>query len=374
MTDTVLLLAGEASGDQHGGALAAELRRRRPDVSLVGTGGPAMEAEGVELVARLDELAVMGFAEVLPRLPFFRRLYREIEAIVDRPDTRLVVPIDYPGFNMRVARSAHRRGRRVLYYIPPKVWAWRPGRARVLAEITSRVASILPFEVEMLERAGVHAEYVGHPLLDRPDVHGDEDAFRDRWGLQPDRPLLALLPGSRMQEVSRHLGLFERAAGLVLAARPDVLPVVSRAPTLPETTFARASFPVVDDARGLLRHATAALVKSGTATLEAALEGTPAAVAYRTSSPTWLLASALLRTEYVSLPNLVAGAAVVPEYLQRAATPHALADALIPLLNPGSPEREEQLRGMATVRGRLGRPGAAGRVANMVVELMESDA
>jgi lipid-A-disaccharide synthase len=226
----------------------------------------------------------------------------------------------------------------------------------------------------MLERAGVHAEYVGHPLLDRPDVHGDEDAFRDRWGLQPDRPLLALLPGSRMQEVSRHLGLFERAAGLVLAARPDVLPVVSRAPTLPETTFARASFPVVDDARGLLRHATAALVKSGTATLEAALEGTPAAVAYRTSSPTWLLASALLRTEYVSLPNLVAGAAVVPEYLQRAATPHALADALIPLLNPGSPEREEQLRGMATVRGRLGRPGAAGRVANMVVELMESDA
>ena len=366
----MLLLAGEASGDEHGAALVAALRARGPDLRFVGIGGARMAAEGVELFAGLDELAVMGVAEVLPRLPFFRRLERTISVKLDDPAIELVVPIDYPGFNMRIARAASRRGRRVLYYIAPKVWAWRPGRARALATSTDRLAVILPFEADFLTRSGVRAEYVGHPLLDRPDdVEGAED-FRARWGLDPDRPVLALLPGSRVQEIKRHLGLFVRTAERVLDARPDVQSVVSKAPHLPRELYGGLTLPVVDDARGLLRIAQAALVKSGTATLEAAIEATPSVVAYRTSVLTYWAARALVRTEHIALPNLVAGARVVPEYLQGAATPETLAQAVVPLLDPDSPERAQQLEGFTRVRAALGAPGAAGRVADIALELM----
>lgn len=370
MRPGVLLLAGEASGDEHAASLAVALQKRLPDVRLVGTGGPKMEDAGVELLAELDQLAVMGFAEVLPRLQYFRGLQRTLESAMDEPGMELVVPVDYPGFNLRIARAARRRGRRVLYYIAPKVWAWRPGRTRDLASVTDRVAVVLPFEAQPLRDAGVRAEYVGHPLLDRRDAVDDHRSFRARWGIEERRPILALLPGSRPQEIERHLGLFTAAAERVRTTRPDVVAVVSRATSLPPALFEGLPCTVVEGTRALLRHARAALVKSGTATLEAAIEGTPSVVAYRTSTPTWLLARALLRTEHVALPNLVAGRRIVPEYLQADATPRALADALLPLLDEDTRERAEQVDRLGGVAGALGAPGAAERVADMALELM----
>jgi lipid-A-disaccharide synthase len=370
MSRTVLVLAGEASGDEHAATFVAELQKREGDLRFVGTGGPRMEAEGVELLAGLDDLAVMGVAEVLPRLPFFRRLKRNVERILDARDVPLTVLVDYPGFNLRIAGAARRRASRVLYYIAPKAWAWGPRRARRLAEVTDRVAAILPFEVEFFRSHGVHAEYVGHPLLDRSDQVVERAAFAERSGLEAERPILALLPGSRRQEVERHLGPFLETAERVRAVSPEVQPVLSRSPNLPATLYAHVDVPVADDARALLRHAAAALVKSGTATLEAALECTPTVVAYRTSPLTWAVARLALRTRYVSLPNLVAGAPVVPELLQRDATPARLAQALVPLLDPDSPERAAQLTGFRTVRGRLGSPGAAGRVADIAMQLL----
>jgi lipid-A-disaccharide synthase len=366
----VLVLAGEASGDMYGGAFAAALRSRIPDVALTGIGGPRMREAGVDLVAELDRLAVMGFAEVLPRLPYFWNLERRLRRLVESGDVQLVVAIDYPGLNLRIARAAHTRGVPVLYYVAPQVWAWRPERAREIAEVTDRVAAILPFEPAFLEAHGVRATFVGHPLLDEERAADPPRAsFCARWGLDPARALLALLPGSRRQELHRHLGLFADACRMVGALRADVLGVVARVPGLPVSLYEREGLPVVDDARGLLAHARAALVKSGTATLEAALAGTPTVVAYRTSGLTWAVANRLVRVPFVSLPNLIANQRIVPEHLQANATAERLAQDLLPLLD-GGVERDAQTSAFTRVRAALGTPGVAGRVADIAVELL----
>jgi lipid-A-disaccharide synthase len=241
-----------------------------------------MEEAGVELLAGLDELSVMGFVEVLPRIPYFRRLAARVHRLMDEERPDAVVLVDYPGFNLRMARAAHRRGIPVLYYIAPQVWAWKQRRARTMAEVTDRVAVILPFEAEFLAAFGVRATYVGHPLLDRPDEVVDRDVFCSRYGLDPDRRLLAMLPGSRGQELARHLGPFRAIAERVVAARPDVLPVFSRAASVPATRFHDLGFPVVDETRALQRHADAALVKSGTSTRAGIRPGRPHARGRRT--------------------------------------------------------------------------------------------
>ena len=220
---TILLLAGEASGDHHAAALSVALRKRLPGARLVGLGGPLMAAAGVELLAGLDQLAVMGFVEVLSHLRFFHGLEKRVQSLVDSGRMDLVIPVDYPGFNLRVARYAHRRGIPVLYYIAPQVWAWKPGRARRLAEDTDRVAVILPFEAAILAAAGADVRFVGHPLLERDDAVADREAFAKSIGVDPARSLLALLPGSRHQEVARHLAPFAGAArqvGLSQTRRP----------------------------------------------------------------------------------------------------------------------------------------------------------
>ncbi len=372
---SILLSAGEASGDLHGAALARALRGRWPGARLWGLGGPRMKAEGVELMAGLDRLAVMGFAEVVRHLPFFAGLLARLRRALDgsRPD--LVIPIDYPGLNMRLARAARGRGVPVLYYIAPQVWAWKWRRARELARTASRVAVILPFEADILERAGAHAEFVGHPLLeDRPPAPPRED-FCAALGLDPARPVLAILPGSRGQEIARHLGPFLEAARLVADAS-GAAPVLARAPGIEAGALAHAGVPVTADAWALLEHARAALVKSGTGTLQAAVAGTPMVVAYRTSPLTYALARRLVRVPWVSLVNLVAGAPVVPELLQDDADPEALAAELDPLVRDG-PRRADMLAGLDRVRAALRGPTGAGpseRVAELAAALLADGA
>jgi lipid-A-disaccharide synthase len=331
-----------------------------------------MEAAGVELIAGLDELAVMGFSEIVSHLEFFRELERRVDELVWSAD--LVIPIDYPGFNMRVAASAHSAGRPVVYYISPKFWAWRPRRARKLARTTDHVAAIFPFEVELLEEAGACASFVGNPLLDRDDDVEDAAAFHERWALDPDRPILAVLPGSRRQELERHLGAFLEATGRVVEACGDTQVVVGKAPTLHWDAYAGLDVPIVEDTRGLLRHARAGLVKSGTSTLEATLEGTPFVVAYQTSAFSWAIVKRLLRIQHVSLTNLVAEEEVVPEFIQDAMIPEHMADHLIPLMDLDSEARSVQVAGLSKIRGRLGEPGASVRVAELGIQLMRSRA
>ena len=362
---TVFISAGEPSGDLYAGRLAERIRRRLPGAELLGLGGERMEAAGVRRLAGLDRLAVMGLAELAGHLPFFVRLRRRVRDAVAREGVDLLVAVDYPGFNLPLARFASRRGAAVLYYAPPQVWAWRRRRARRVADRADLVCTVLPFAAAPYERAGAEVEFVGHPLLDEldPERPGEEAS-----GAGP--PLLGLFPGSRAQEVRRLLPSMVGAARRLERRRPGLEVAVARAPAVPDRAYAPADGIPRMPARRLGREATAALAASGTVTLELAMHGTPMAVAYAMHPLTFAVARRVVSVEHVSLVNLVHGSRLVPELLQERAAAEPMADAVDPLLARGR-QRRRVLEGLAEVRSRLGRRGVAGRVADRCVSLLD---
>jgi lipid-A-disaccharide synthase len=365
----VLFVAGEASGDLHAAGVASELRRTRPDLSLVGIGGERMQAAGVSLVERADRLAVMGFVEVLRHVPRHYALLRTLRQRITSGRVALVVLVDYPGFNMKLAAAAARVGVPVLYYVTPQVWAWHASRLAELSRTVTKAAVILPFEEALLRSHGIDATFVGHPLLDRALSMADRAAARRTLGLPEEGEILALFPGSRRQEIERHLDAFVATGRELERRRPGLRVVVSVAPTV-ELDPARCPYPMVPSASfTVLRAADAALCKSGTTTLEAAVAGCPLVVAYRTNAVTYALARRLVKVPHIGLVNVVAGREVAPELVQDALTPAAAADRLAPLLDQRSGERRRMLAGLAEVRAALGTPGAAARVAGMAADL-----
>jgi lipid-A-disaccharide synthase len=372
----IFLSAGEPSGDLHGARLAEALLRRFPDAELHGLGGDRMAAAGVRLLAHVDQLAVMGFVEVVRHLPYFIRLMRRVQAELAswRPD--LVIPIDYPGFNLRLARRARGQGVPVLYYIAPQVWAWHRSRMKQLARYTDRLAVILPFEEPLFRAAGARAVYVGHPLAEQAAPVMDRPSFLGPLGVDPHRPVLALFPGSRSQEVRRQLGSFVDAALAVRERLPEVQPVVARSTAVADDAYRGVPCPITPDGWSLLHHARAALVKSGTSTLQAALAGTPLVVTYRVHPVTYFMARRLVKVPHVGLVNLVAGERIAPELLQSDATPDRLAAALLPLLDEHAAERARAIAGLQRVRTALlaradGR-STADHVADLAAELVTS--
>ena len=371
----VLFVVGEASGDLHAGMVADELRRLAPEVPLVGVGGMHMAAAGVTLLESVEQLAVMGFVEVVRHVPRHWRLLQRLRKRLEGGRVAAVVLLDYPGFNLRVAEAAHRAGVPVVYYITPQVWAWGAKRLPVLARVVSRAACILPFEEPLLRRHGIPATFVGHPLLDRAGALPSPVEARRQLGLDPERPVLAVLPGSRRGEVARHLGPFVDAARRVQVRRPEVQVVVSVAPTV-SIAPADCPFPLVLGGTFVVqRAATAGILKSGTNTLEAAVAGLPHVIGYRTNALTYQMAKRLIRIPHIGLVNVVAGREVSREFVQDAFDPAVVADAVLPLLDESeaadSP-RALALAGLAAVRQRLGEPGAAARVARMILEVTAS--
>ena len=336
-----------------------------------------MDAAGVSRIAGLDELSVMGGTEVLRRLPGFLRLERRIRSLFVTEDVRLFLPIDYPGLNLRLARSARRQRRRVLYYIAPQVWAWREGRARKLRRDCDRVLTVLPFEAALLARHGVRADFVGHPLLDAthaPDGGAGPGVTTGSGVTMGGRPsdsrrMIGLFPGSREQEVRCMLPVFAETARELAGRHRDLDFIIARPPHLPESLYAEAGFPTAG-AREATARSWAALTKSGTITLELALAGVPMVVGYRMGRVEWAIGRRLVRVPSIVLVNLVAEAPVVPEFLQDGLTAERAAAALETLLEEGAPARREMLHGFDVVRERLGQPGCATRVARHAIELL----
>ncbi len=365
----LLIVAGEASGDLHAASVVNQLRVLRPELTLAGIGGDRMQAAGVELIEHAEKLAVMGFVEVIRHVPQHYRLLRELETRLRSGRVGLLLLLDYPGFNLKVAAAAHRAGVPVLYYITPQVWAWGARRIPRIARLVTRAAVIFRFEEELLRPRGVDVTFVGHPLLDRMANLPTRDSARARLGLH-EGPVLALFPGSRGQEIARHLDPFVETARELERRNPGLQVVVSAAPTV-KLDPARCPYPMVTDASvDVLRAATAALCKSGTTTLEAAVADCPLVIAYRTSSITYQIARRVVKIPHIGLVNIVAGRELVPEFVQHDLVPRAVADALDPLLDEGSDGRKRMRQGLAEVRAKLGTPGAARRVAAMADEML----
>ncbi|MEN9817104.1 MAG: lipid-A-disaccharide synthase [Gemmatimonadota bacterium] len=365
----VLFVVGEASGDLHAGKVAEALRAADPALPMAAVGGGHLRRAGATILVDVAELAVMGFTEVLAHIPRHARLLRHLTARLQSGRVGLVILLDYPGFNLKVAAAARAAGVPVLYYITPQVWAWGAGRLATLSSRITKAAPILPFEEALLRAHGVDATFVGHPLLDRVAGMPSPEEARRRLGLDPAAPVLAVFPGSRRAELARHLAPFLEVATRLQGIVPGLQVVVSVAPTV-EIPAAHCPFPLVREASfTVLRAATAGLLKSGTTTLEAAVAGLPHVIGYRTSAITYAIAKRVVTIPHIGLVNVVAGRAVSQEFVQGAFRPDRVASALVPLLHGASPERAAAVQGLAAVRDRLGTPGAAQRVADMALGL-----
>jgi lipid-A-disaccharide synthase len=372
---SIMISCGEASGDLYAGALARELQALDPQVAVFGFGGEQLARSGAELVGDYRGISVTGLLEVVRLLPRTYMMYRRLVAAARarRPD--VFVAIDFPDFNFRLGRAIHELGIPVVYYVSPQLWAWRPGRLKVMRRFVDLVLPIFPFEVDVYARAGMAVEFLGHPLVDliRP-VPSRGDLLR-RLGCDPSAPVVALLPGSRPNEVKEILPTLVEAAHLVAARVPGVQFVLARAPRLDDTLFAPvrgttgARFALVeDDTDAVLAAADVVVTASGTATIQTALHQRPMVVVYRLSALTYRLGKPFVKVNTYGMVNLVAGRRVAVELIQERFTPAAVADETVALLT--DPGRAAAMReSLADVRHRLGAPGASRRAAARVLDV-----
>jgi lipid-A-disaccharide synthase len=369
----LLLSCGEPSGDLYAGELVRELRLRQPDLEVFGLGGDRMASQGAELLAHVRDLAVVGLLEVVAHLRSLRRVFDRVLSEVElrRPDVAVLV--DYPDFNLRLARQLRQRGVPVVYYVSPQVWAWRRGRLDSIRKTVDHMLVIFPFEEALYREADVPVTFVGHPLVDLVRAPANTAAFLESLGLDPKRPVVALLPGSRPKEIGHNLPPVLGAVERLAAQRPDLQFPLALAPALDPVAVANAvgSLPVrvvANQTQGVLASCTVAVVASGTATVEAALLGAPMVVVYRLAPLTYLLGRRLVKVPHFAMANLIAGERVVPEVIQRELTPERVAAEVRALLD--DPGRRQRMReGLAEVRRRLGKPGASARAAEAVLDV-----
>ena len=372
----VMIIAGEASGDLHGSHLINAATESYPELSFYGVGGAKMEEAGCRILFPSDELSVMGLVEVFRQLPVIFRRFRQLKRVInddERPD--LLVLIDFPDFNLRLAKVAKAAGVPVLYYISPKVWAWRSGRARVIAERVDRLALIFPFEPQIYEHLGVKAEYVGNPLLDEFCDNQPQGLLRNALGIKENEPVVGIFPGSRNSELEYILDSLIETAELLFERKPGIKFILPVAPSLSRTAledkFSQTDLPisiVEDNIYEVASASNAVLTVSGTVTLQIALVGTPMAILYKVAPLSYAIGKRLIKIPYAGLTNIVAGREVAREFIQDAAEPEIMSDEIVRLLEDKN-YIETMCQGLKDVRQRLGKPGCSKRVADIVAEM-----
>lgn len=383
----ILISAGEISGDLHAAPVVDEIKLLSKEVHLFGPGGDLMREAGVDLIEHVDQMAVMGFSGVLNTLPRLSRLKKMILRQIIERKVRLVILVDYPGFHLNLARAIKKLPDppRILYYISPQIWAWRSGRIDLIRQVVDHIAVIFPFEEEIFRKAGVPVTFVGHPLIDELSPYLSRLDMSGCF-IPSGQPILALLPGSRKQEVINNLPAMIETAIKLREQHPGLQAIIGCASNLPEGFYTNIFNGMKDklavetvnsiimerDSRRLLMKASAAIVCSGTATLEAALLGTPQVVVYKTTNLNYQLIRRLIKIKNIALVNVVAGEDIVPEILQNDFNCENLIKAVSPLLGE-SAVRKRQIDGYGIIRDRLGEGGASKRVAQIAIDMLEGN-
>ncbi len=373
----IMIMAGEASGDLHGANLAREIRRQDPSIAFYGVGSRNMKNAGVHLLADASQISVVGATEVITHLRPLCRVFNSLKRFLDTDRPDLLILIDFPDFNIMLGKKAKKLGIPVLYYISPQVWAWRKGRIKTIAALVKAIVVVFPFEVALYRNAGADVRFVGHPLTDVVKSAYNQAEAKAQFGLAAGKRTIAILPGSRRREITHLLPDMLRAAGILSQRFQDIQFILPLAPTLSEDfvrPFLRNSpIPVtLVDGRvyDVLRASDAALVTSGTATLETGLMAVPMVIAYRVSALSYFIGRMIVDVDHIGLVNIVAGKRIAPELVQREATPQNMADAMAVLL--ADQERYGKMKAELTgIRAQLGAAGANARVAAVVLEIMK---
>jgi len=376
----IMIIAGEASGDLHGSNLVREIRKQDPGTSFHGVGSRRMEAAGVQLLADASEISVVGATEVLTHLPAICRVHARLKEYMKDEHPDLLVLIDFPDFNILLGKAARKLGIPVLYYISPQVWAWRKGRIKTIAGLVKAMIVVFPFEVPLYAEAGVDVRFVGHPLTDIVRSEYSRTDARKLFGLDPDRRTIALLPGSRTKEITGLLPDMLAAARLLGKQFPDLQFVLPVAPTLSETFIRKyvdesgIQVRIVDSrVYDALRASDAAIVASGTATLETGLMAVPMVIVYRISGLSYRIGRLLVDIENVGLVNIVAGKRVVPELIQQDVRPENIASAVSGFLTDQA-LYQRTTENLLQIRSKLGDSGASTRAAAIVLEILRTAA
>jgi len=370
----ILISAGEASGDMYAARLATALRARA-DVHLFGMGGPRMRDAGVELVADCAEVSLVGIVEIAKKLPALNRVWKRLLGETERRNPRFAILTDFPGFHLRLARALKGQGVQNIYFVCPQFWAWRPWRANLVRRRFVRGLCIFPFEQDWYRARGVPADFIGHPLVGNVAAKRSRAEFAASFELDAAKPIVVLLPGSRAGEIAHHMPPLVQSCHLIAGASPAAQFILALAPGMSKSQISLYLTPetpirVVEDATyDALGAADVAIVSSGTATVEAALMNTPMIVVYRLAPVTAAIARWFVRTPMFAMVNLIAGKRVVPELVQKDFTPERVASEVTRLLD-SEEVRSEMRRGLASVREKLGPPGAIERAADIIAGML----
>lgn len=378
MNQTVMVVAGEASGDQHGAALVRECKRLDPTLRFTGIGGDNMRAAGVDTIVDVSELAVMGFVEVIAHLPTIYRTFKKIERVLKTNPPALLILVDYPGFNLRLAKVAKQLGIKVLFYISPQVWAWRRGRVKRIAQVVDHLAVIFPFEVDCYRETDLPVTYVGHPLTHQVKVTIEKPEFLKTHQLDTTKKIVALLPGSRKGELMRLLPTMLISAEQLAHNHADLQFVVLQAATIDDAYLseflAHTKLPITvvkNDSYNTMNAADVLIAASGTVTLEAAILTKPMVVVYKAAALTAMIARRLVKIENVSLCNIVAGKRIVEELLQEAATPENICRETAKILYDNA-YREQMIQELVAVREKLGHEDGSKNTAKLALKMLNA--